>query len=349
MLAPYVPEDVAKFYPPEHKDPDGQFASFRVYLCIIAYNTKLVKKEDAPKSFADLLAAEMEGQDRQGASRLQRHHHDRDLTRCARDLGWGYFEKLAKQNVMQVQSAADPPKKLALGERAVMADGNEYIMFAEKERGQPVEPVYADRRHAADRRAERVVQGGAQSERGAAVPELSASTPECQQLCIDIGGLRSVHPQAKEKPGRTPLSRHQTDEGRSGGGIEARRRDQGALRQAVPRLMTAIAVHSAGRTGARFGFDLSKPVLLLFAAVLCVLIVLPLSWLVYYAFTDKNGAFTLANFGRLLSPTPTFSIRCSRPSCSRLCQPSSAARWRRRWAGWWRAPTCRCGAPCACW
>ena len=30
-------------------------------------------------------------------------------------------------------------------------------------------------------------------------------TAECQQLCIDHGGLRSVHPQAKEKPGRTPL------------------------------------------------------------------------------------------------------------------------------------------------
>jgi iron(III) transport system substrate-binding protein len=31
-------------------------------------------------------------------------------------------------------------------------------------------------------------------------------TPECQQLCIDIGGLRSVHPQIKEHTGRTPLS-----------------------------------------------------------------------------------------------------------------------------------------------
>ena len=50
----------------------------------------------------------------------------------------------------------------------------------------------------------------------------------------------------------------------------------------------------------RFGFDFSKPVLLLFAAVLCVLIVLPLSWLVIYAFTDQTGAFTLANFHRLV-------------------------------------------------
>ena len=61
MLAPYVPEDVAKFYPAEHKDPDGMFASFRVWLCVIAYNTNLVKTEDAPKSFADLLDPKWKG------------------------------------------------------------------------------------------------------------------------------------------------------------------------------------------------------------------------------------------------------------------------------------------------
>src|SRR4051794_22416837 len=55
ILAPYVPEDVAKFYPAEHKDADGQFASWRIWLSIIAWNTNLVKAEDAPKSFADLL------------------------------------------------------------------------------------------------------------------------------------------------------------------------------------------------------------------------------------------------------------------------------------------------------
>src|ERR1700758_5448191 len=51
ILLPYVPEDVAKF-PAEHRDVDGQFASFRVWLSIIAYNTGMVKGEDAPKSFA---------------------------------------------------------------------------------------------------------------------------------------------------------------------------------------------------------------------------------------------------------------------------------------------------------
>src|SRR3954454_3254760 len=52
ILASYVPEDLAKHYPAEHKDPDGQFASFRVWLSITASNTNLVKADDAPKSFA---------------------------------------------------------------------------------------------------------------------------------------------------------------------------------------------------------------------------------------------------------------------------------------------------------
>jgi iron(III) transport system permease protein len=48
-------------------------------------------------------------------------------------------------------------------------------------------------------------------------------------------------------------------------------------------------------------FDLSWPILLLFAALLCVMIVLPLSWLVYYSLVDRNGAFTLENFATLFT------------------------------------------------
>src|SRR4051812_23463233 len=59
-----------------------------------------------------------------------------------RELGWEYLEGLAKQRVMQVKSSTDPPKKLALGERAVMADGNEYNIVLLKEAGRSVEPVY---------------------------------------------------------------------------------------------------------------------------------------------------------------------------------------------------------------
>src|SRR5262249_28307121 len=48
-------------------------------------------------------------------------------------------------------------------------------------------------------------------------------------------------------------------------------------------------------------FDFTWPVLILFAIVLVVLIVLPMSWLVYYSLVDRNGAFTLNNFATLVT------------------------------------------------
>jgi iron(III) transport system permease protein len=59
----------------------------------------------------------------------------------------------------------------------------------------------------------------------------------------------------------------------------------------------------AERTAPRrlFRIDLSWPVLLAFAGLLCVLIVLPMSWLVYYSMVDNTGAFTLANFAALVT------------------------------------------------
>jgi len=54
-LAPFVSEDIAKYFPPEYRDGDGMFATSRLWLSSIAYNTNLVKPADAPQSFAELL------------------------------------------------------------------------------------------------------------------------------------------------------------------------------------------------------------------------------------------------------------------------------------------------------
>jgi iron(III) transport system substrate-binding protein len=203
MLEPYVPEDVAKYYPAEHKDPDGNFATFRAWVCVIGYNTTMVKAEEAPKSYADLLDPKWTG-------KIVKAHPSYSGTimtatyQMARDLGWEYFEKLAKQKVMQVQSSADPPKKLALGERAVMADGNEYNMFIEKDKGTPVEIVYATE-------GSPLIVGpnglfkDAPNPNAARLFQSFCFSPEAQQLIIDVAGLRSVHPQTKEKPGRKPF------------------------------------------------------------------------------------------------------------------------------------------------
>ena len=52
-------------------------------------------------------------------------------------------------------------------------------------------------------------------------------------------------------------------------------------------------------------FDLSLPILLAFSAALCLLILLPLSWLLYYSVHDRTGGLTIANFAQLATD-PTF-------------------------------------------
>jgi iron(III) transport system substrate-binding protein len=202
VLLPYVAEDVAK-YPAEHRDPDGQFASFRVWLSIIAYNTNMVKAEEAPKSFADLLDPKWKG-------KIVKAHPGYSGTimtatyQMQRDLGWSFFEQLAKQNIMQVQSSADPPKKLDLGERAVMADGNEYNIFQMREGGRPVEPVYATEGSPLIIGPNGIFKSSPNPS-AAKLFQSFALGREAQQLIIDVGGLRSVHPDTKEKAGRRPL------------------------------------------------------------------------------------------------------------------------------------------------
>src|SRR6201999_3409126 len=208
ILAPYVPEDVAKFYPAEHKDADGQFASFRIWLSIIAYNTNLVKPDEAPKSFADLLDPKWKG-------KIVKAHPGYSGTimtatyQMQRDLGWSFFAQLAKQHIMQVQSSVDPPKKLDLGERAVMADGNEYNIFQMKEAGRPVEPVYASEGSPLIIGPNGIFKGSP-NPNAAKLFQSFCLGRDAQQLIIDVGGLRSVHPETREKPGRKPLGEIKT-------------------------------------------------------------------------------------------------------------------------------------------
>jgi iron(III) transport system substrate-binding protein len=86
-----------------------------------------------------------------------------------------------------------------------MADGNEYNMFELKESGKPVEIVYPSE-------GSPLIVGpnglfkAAPNPNAARLFQSYCFSAEGQQALIDFGGLRSMHPQTKEKPGRKPFA-----------------------------------------------------------------------------------------------------------------------------------------------
>jgi iron(III) transport system substrate-binding protein len=204
-LQPMVPKVVADKWPAADRDPDGYYAAYRAHLSVMAYNTALMKEADAPKTWKDLLDPRYKG-------KMVKAHPGYSGTIMTATfvlsqlLGWDYFQKLGKQEVMQVQSATEPPKKLAEKERALQVDGNEYNVFRLQEKGVPLKIVYPPE-------GTPIAVGNAGVLKNA--PHQNAAklfyaflfSLEAQQLNSDFGGLRSFHPDVKEKSTRTPLSK----------------------------------------------------------------------------------------------------------------------------------------------
>ena len=203
-LEPMVPQEVADKWPADEKDPDGNFAAYRAHLSVLAYRSDLMPEADAPKTWTDLL-------DPKYKDKMVKAHPGYSGTVMTSTfvlsqlLGWEFFEKLGGQGVMQVQSSTEPPKKLAQGERSLQVDGNEYNVFRLQDEGVPINIVYpAEGTPLAVGNAAVLKQ--APSPNAAKLFYAFLFSKEAQQLNSDFGGLRSFHPDVKEKEGRTPLA-----------------------------------------------------------------------------------------------------------------------------------------------
>jgi iron(III) transport system substrate-binding protein len=202
-LAAHTPPDVKKF-DAKYRDADGMYHTVRASLSVAGYNTNLVKDNEAPKSYADMLDPKWKG-------KMAKSHPGYSGTALTgtyaitKVLGWDYLDKLSKQGVQQLQSTTATPKAIASGERAVMIDGNEYNMFMEMDAKSPVKIIYP---------AEGTPFVNSPSGIFADAPHPNAArvfenflfTAPAQQLLVNLGGQRSMHPDVKEPAGRTPLA-----------------------------------------------------------------------------------------------------------------------------------------------
>jgi iron(III) transport system substrate-binding protein len=202
LLAPHTPPDVQRFAA-QYKDPEGYYAVWRATLSPIAYNVNLVKESEAPKGYQDLLDPKWKG-------KLVKAHPSYSGTSLTgtyaltKALGWDYLEKLSKNGVQQLQSTTAPPKSIASGERAVMVDGNEYNMFIEIDNKSPVKIVYA-KEGTPFVTSPTAIFAAAPHPNAARVLQNFLYTAKAQQVLVNEGGARSVHPDVKEPANRTPL------------------------------------------------------------------------------------------------------------------------------------------------
>ncbi|MFL5253377.1 MAG: ABC transporter substrate-binding protein [Rhodopila sp.] len=202
-LAPFVPADVTS-WTDKAVGADGKYIVDKFTLVTPGYNARLVKADDAPKTWTDLL-------DPKWKNKLVKAHPGysgaitNETFALSHLLGWEFYEKLAKQGVLQVQSATDPPMRAAQGERAVMADGAEVTSNRLIGQGAPLVLIYPPEGVPLVAVVSVVMQRS-QRPNAARLFMHYLCSPECQQLNID-NGSRSFDPSVKEPAKWTPVSR----------------------------------------------------------------------------------------------------------------------------------------------
>lgn len=202
-LTPFVPSEAAQ-WPEAAIAPDGSYLVDKFTLVVAGYNSRLVKADDAPKAWADLLDPKWKGKMVKGHPGYSGAITNATLA-LSRLLGWEFFEKLAKQGVMQVQSATDPPMRLAQGERAVMADSAEVTANRLVSQGAPLVLVYPTEGVPMVANGTVLMQRSPRPNAARLFMHYLAST-ECQRINMEQGS-RSFDPALTEPAGWTPLAK----------------------------------------------------------------------------------------------------------------------------------------------
>lgn len=119
QLLKYLPANHAELRKPyQGLDPDGYYFTTSANPTVIIYNTKLVKPEDAPKNWTDLV-------DPKWTDKVAVAHPGFSgsmgswTVLMVKLYGWEFLEKLKNVNPLIGRSLLDPPTILNAGERAV--------------------------------------------------------------------------------------------------------------------------------------------------------------------------------------------------------------------------------------
>ena len=195
--------------PPSTRTRTGCSRASASSLCVMGYNTDLVKARGRAEELRRPARSEVDRQDRQGASELQRHHPDRDLPDRARHrLG-----RISRSSPSSGSCRCSPrpirPRSWRSASAPSWPTASSTACSSSRRAGKPVEIVYPTEGTPLIVGPERHLQERAEPERRTPACRTTCFTAECQQLIIDVGGMRSVH-RADQGEGRPHAARRRS-------------------------------------------------------------------------------------------------------------------------------------------
>jgi len=131
-LSRYIPMESASF-PSQYKDPEGYWTSVYASGTLMGFNTRQVKKAEAPKSYEDLLNPRWKNVMGIDNTKIEWFYMLLKLK------GRSFMEKLAAQNPQVMAGNTNLLNLLAAGEFGIMAGVYEYSVDNMKNKGAPVD------------------------------------------------------------------------------------------------------------------------------------------------------------------------------------------------------------------
>ncbi len=137
----YRPEGLDKFNE-NFIGPDGYWAVVRASVYVPAYNTNKVKDSEAPKSWLDFLDPKWKGKKLVNAHPSYSGFVSVGLTALIKQFGWEFFDKLAAQQPIIVQSVLDTISYVGRGEALMSGGGPGYASAVAIKKGEPIRHIF---------------------------------------------------------------------------------------------------------------------------------------------------------------------------------------------------------------
>ena len=132
----YVSSEQAAF-PKEYKDPEGYWTSFYVDTRVLAYNTRLVSRDELPKSYGDLLLPKWKG--KMGMDEAEYIMFGSLLEMMGRERGRVFMKRLSQQDLNIRSGHSLLTQLLVGGEFPLYIDGFGSNIEQFKAQGAPID------------------------------------------------------------------------------------------------------------------------------------------------------------------------------------------------------------------